>query len=788
MTDKAIVIVKRLSNPKEMEAPEVRYHRFYAMDRTENPNVSPLTEITTETQFSSTVQQRCDVIAVLDAPFQVPLVVRNARAIDAGRRFDVYAWLSVKIDPSREFCSWVRGKLLKKGELTDIDIWEELYGPFGLGDFFKALFNEANVSLLEKHGKGAIDFSGMAQHLPSWLPWSKETILSCFPEPSSGTPSSELQRAIDAVGKIERIHIEEESKIGTKIKEGTDEVLRNWGTDLKEALKKHPFLVVFSVIAFFILFSIFKGCFTDWRTANDTKRIEKQIEDAARIEKKKKAKPTKGTLSVLVEKKGTDGARELLKRESEKFALQVVEEVSEKTKSWRNGEKITLPAQDWEKISTRVQAFAVNSDEEFSCTISGNDITLIAHPQAVRTVSLDISALRGDTGLIEAVQKAFNIRFGGNTVASGIPIRSRRLEEVRQEVSRQNILIQEFTKGTLAFSPDLGAIARTDPSVANLPAEELLRRADTFWRDVAPGKFVSIPQTAKELRQRFAPLDHPFTEGFDEAEKQLDILRRDIIQTTDDGIRFLAVCNVPWRQFSSEIPADKNAKLRDIQDAVKSLGELKAAVDTRYNRVAFDRDVAAFDAKKTEMLEWSRRMFACYQEQQDRIAQLRRIQQDILTAKETRDFSKIPEFEKRIDEAESRRAKKMKYETDVGMLIASYCQETQFHHLFGDQWTKAMITKYREKVAQAESRVRQRSAVFAEEVTRCFQTATLKKALSKGDELARALKENHRALSETEKKSVYLSEDPRETALLFGLRNGVQMLRRAQMRSSQQVR
>lgn len=773
MKEKKLIVVKRISKGNEINDKNLGHCTFWGIER----NEAVACQLDNERMIDTALKEGNQVLAVSSAVILAPLAfeVAESGGITRWRVADV---MHVKIDAA---CQAFRDEFISKlseGEIYyDTDLWNRL----NLEAHFKHLINGQKAAQLAAHGSGVIDSSQfnvadeIRPNMPDWCVYQRDEGMVVD---SANAPYSQTWlKALAISDKEERL---EEARKGTVRgiwEDESKEIVRKWLRDSLQSLKNHPFATISLTILVLLMLYYGHGCISSFNEKQEKSREQERV-------KWDVVKPVKGAISVKTSALAADErAAKLLKGEAESFARDTIADVSSKTKAWRDGGKIELPAKSWAAIVTRVQKFAAESAGEFTCEVSGNDITVVAHPEVVKSYTLDVDLLRTDAAAIGVVSKAFGVSFGGQTRLGPMPIRSAKRKAALKALDGTQVKVElGGDKSEIVFAPNLAALSRNDPSAAGMTDAELSKKADAFWRDVAAEKFSSIPKAYEDIRLRFSALDHEFTDGFEAAERDLAVLLDDIAQKKQECAVFLAECGAPWRQYSAAMPSDKNAKVRTVREAQNGLDALKKSAQARYDRVSFDKDIAQFKKNKEQFIFWSGEMIKVYNAQQARLAQISQLRQNMANALNARNFSQIAAFESSIADFENAQRANRTREVQIGQYVQSICSVNYFDQTFGQKWMKAIIRKYAAKVAGVDLLTQKTVADFSSDIQRLFGAATLDKALDHGRRLSESVIDNHKEARDGKT----LSEMGAEIALVCGLRNDLSVLKRAQRKFGQQ--
>lgn len=763
MKEKKLIIVKRVSKAEEFRAPELDHCKFVAITRVGGDGPQDLDD---ERAVGTALSSGYRVLAVCNIPVPVPFVVLNVKALNDNRIMHVSGFITVRLNTGMDFYEWVLSKLKKCSEVLDADFWEELYCRYGLDDYFKHLVNSEKVVQLEKHGMYATDFPDINEKFKNWFTFN--SVDSFRVENANDEPSAALMRCMNAVDKAMQPSI-------------IDEIGKTWLNRLVQALKDHPLKTIAGLVCALIVIYIAHGCLSSYSQEKDARDHLRGIKHATEIAKAAELKPVKGSISIRMEDGAGTRAAKILNDAAAAFARDTVSEKSGKAKAWTNARKIELPAKDWAQIVTRTQSFAAESAGEFTCEISGNDITIVPHPDRVREYVLDVAFLRGNAELVGKVSKAFGVGFAGQAKVGPLPIRANIRRSALRSLDGSEVRVEAIGEGNeMVFSPNFSHLAKADASVACMNDAEISKKADEFWTEVAAAKFVTIPKAYADLTARFEPYNKDLTDGFEEAGSELESLKLDVEDKIAEGKAFLGECDKPWRQYSEAKPADKNSKVKAVSDTVKSLELLQASISARSNSIAYDKDVAAFKKGKDEFIYWATEMLKCYHEQQARIARMGQIRQEIVNARAANDFGKIPAFEAQISEAENSQRANRQREMQIGQYVASVCNKQYFDQTFGSGWVKGIVRRHSANVAGVDAKARMLTADFSSDIQRLFGASTLDKALARGIQLAESVADNHREARDGKT----LSEMGSEVAYISGLRNDIIVLKRVQRKYS----
>jgi len=786
MKERKFIIVKKLNKKEEFRSHELDHCKFVGIARASEAKTpeelkTPAPEpLRNEREIEAALSDGWLVLAVCNIPVPVPFVVLNVEAVDDKRKFNASGFITVRLTTGQEFYDWVLGALTETDEVLDTDFWEVLYCHYGLDDYFKHLVNCEKVAQLEKHNIHATDFPDFGEKLRKWF--SLNSVDSFRVESSDDEPSAALLKCINAVNKAKNREEARKKTLVGILDEGRKTMIRTWAKKFIDAMTSHPFRTLFTVAVALIAVYFLRGCLSSYSEEKAAQDTIRGIKNATAIAEAANKKPVKGSISVKCVGTGDEAAENLLVLAAQGTARDLVSGVSNGTKAWRDGGKIELPANSWANIVTSVQKFAAESAGEFTCEAKGNDIVIFAHPEVVKSYTLDVDLLRTDAAAIGLVSKAFGVSFGGQTRLGPMPIRAAKRKTALKSLEDTQVKVEVGGDASaIVFAPNLSALSRNDPSAAGMTDAELSKKADAFWRDVAAEKFASLPKAHEDFRLRFSALDHEFTDGFEAAERDLAVLLDDIAQKTQECSVFLAECGAPWRQYSAAMPSDKNAKVRAVREALGGLESLKKSAQARYDRVSFDKDIAAFKKNREQFLFWGGEMIKVYNAQQARLAQMTQLRQNMANALNARSFSQLAAFESSIVERENAQRANRTREIQIGQYVSSICNADYFDQTFGQKWAKAVVRKYSAKVSAVDTLARQAVADFSSDVQRLFGAATLGKALDYGRRLSEAVVDNHKEARDGKT----LSEMGAEVASVHGLRNDVAVLKRAQRKLGQ---
>ena len=777
MKEKKLIVVKRIAKGGEINDKNLGHCTFWAMER----NGAVASQLDNERMIDAALKEGSQVLAVSSAVVLVPLAFEVAEA--GGTRWRVADIMSVKIDAASlafrdEFISQ-----LNEGEIYyDTNLWFRL----NLEAHFKNLINGQKAAQLHAHGSGAIDKSQfdvakeIIPSVPGWCIYIRDE--GMVVDPANAPCSATWLKAVAISDKEERLEEARKKTVTGILNEGGKTMSRTWAQQFINAMTNHPFRTLFTAAVALMAVYFLRGCLSSYSEEKAAQDTIRGIKNATAIAEAANKKPVKGSISVKCVGTGDEAAENLLVLAAQGTARDLVSGVSNGTKAWRDGGKIELPANSWANIVTSVQKFAAESAGEFTCEAKGNDIVIFAHPEVVKSYTLDVDLLRTDAAAIGLVSKAFGVSFGGQTRLGPMPIRAAKRKTALKSLEDTQVKVEVGGDASaIVFAPNLSALSRNDPSAAGMTDAELSKKADAFWRDVAAEKFASLPKAHEDFRLRFSALDHEFTDGFEAAERDLAVLLDDIAQKTQECSVFLAECGAPWRQYSAAMPSDKNAKVRAVREALGGLESLKKSAQARYDRVSFDKDIAAFKKNREQFLFWGGEMIKVYNAQQARLAQMTQLRQNMANALNARSFSQMTAFESSIVERENAQRANRTREIQIGQYVSSICNADYFDQTFGQKWAKAVVRKYSAKVSAVDTLARQAVADFSSDVQRLFGAATLGKALDYGRRLSEAVVDNHKEARDGKT----LSEMGAEVASVHGLRNDVAVLKRAQRKLGQ---
>lgn len=761
-----MVIVRVLKSASQFGSDAFMHCSYWALDSATSDE-SKLSALKSRDQVSNALKANLKVIAVSAIEFLVPYSSHDA--MDSHRRYVVGGYVTVKVSPRGKFYDWVMRELMQGAtQLDERDVCREIYARYGLGDFFNGLVNSENVEALVRHGKGATVFQDIPTHLPDWCDFGGidsfrivDTQVEVIPE------TILLASAAKAEAQAHRQGMDDIVEMGRNI-------WWTWFARGGKYLAEHPFKAIGGMVGVALAAYLLTGWISDAAKQREAKEAERN----SQMEASQSSRWVEGLVSVV--RNGEDGvAWKILHRDAETFLNDLFRRESNGTKSWTNGAKVAMRADRWERIAVAVADFAAKSDGDYGCeTSKGRRTKLVANVRNVPRCTIDVAALKGDAELVGAVAKTFGVEFGGSDSLSGVPVRACGREAAIKQLAQKAIRGEDRGERIVCF-PDVVALA----VAAGLPKEmgyaEIEKRAAEFWA-AASARFGEFPAALKTLQARFAPLDRKYAAGFDEAEAKLRELISDVSAKQNESGAFAAQCDAKWLKFSANAPADRERRIREVRDAIKGMSALKSSAEARYVRVAFDKDIAAFDAAKSNPVTWGVKMIECHNAQQARIGAVRQILQEIGLAKETRDFTKIASFGERLAQCEKVRLEKRQYEMQVGQYVQSVCQESYFGMTFGKEWVRAMNKRHGARIPEAATVAAQKSADFANEIVRLYQAANLEKALKKGAGLSAGVIDNHREAADG--KTV--DSMGAEVAAIHQVRSAIAVLERIRRKSA----
>lgn len=768
MAEKKMVIVKRIKDASRFGSDEFLHFSYWALDNAISKE-SKLSELHSKDEARSALGQGLKVIAVSSIDFCVPFFVADAK--EGGQYYVAGGFISVKVSPRGKFYDWVVRELqMGKMSLDEGDLCREIYTRYGLGNYLNDLINSEKVQSLIQYGVAATEFRDIPTYLPEWCDFERIDSFRLVDTRGEVVPTTiiaaknAMEKALDG-GAIENLN--------EMIREGAKEVGKSWLRKIFKTLSEKPLTVLAGAVAVVVSMYLIKGCFSEI----SKERQLRDVEHGKKIAMSESTRWVDGSISLLFSGENAS-ARKVLEHDAEMFLIDLFKVEAKGLKVWRNGALIDLPADKWERIIAEVMKFAAESNGDYDCnTEDEREIKLIANTDNVHLYDFDVEALRADAGLLSEIEKTFGVGFAGSTVLGGVPVRESVKSNALKSLSGKKFRI-EVADTKIVFLPDLSALASDSGLPAGLSYDELVKKADSFW-ERAQSRFDDFPKSAKLFAERFAPLDKRCTSGFAEVESALKDLLDDIASKESDARMFLGQCGAKWLQYSEKMPADKGQKVRLVRESLEKMKSLRASVTARYDRIAFDKDIAAFNTASKSLLEWGANMIKCYNAQQARIGDVMRLKQDIFLAKETRDYAKIASFKTRLENFERIRLAQRKYEMDVGRYVESVCMKEYFDQTFGKGWIRQMNRKYGLKISVAANESMVKSADFTREIVRLYQGRDLDRSLEKGTMLSQAVIDNHREARDG--KTV--SEMGNEVAALYEVRKSILVLERIQRKS-----
>ena len=687
MKEKKLIVIKGIAKAGEMHDRALAHCRFWEVARDE-----PVAcELTSEAMLSKSLKANNQVLAVSTATINVPLAFEVGET--GGARWRVADIMHVKVDPS---CAGFRDEFLGKlgaGETYyDTDLWFRL----NLEAHFKNLINGQKAAMLAAHGSGAIDpaqFNVSDQirpSLPDWCVYGRDEGLVVD---SAKAPESQTWlKAIAIADKEERV-----DWLRKLIEFLRKQIITRWLVDAGGYLEKHPLQLICWIVAIIVAGRLGLGCLSSY---NDKKAAEdtiQNIKNAAAISEASKHKPVKGSLTVRMENGAAEMAATILRKEAESFARSVISSNSGKSAAWVDGKEIVLPASAWANIITSVQRFASENSREFSCEVSsGNKIVILGKPGKLRQRVLDIVELRGDTELVALVEKAFGVRFNGRESIGPIFIRgkdeSSKLDAIK---TTGKIRVEWRDNGErMAFVPDLQAlVGKGDKSATGLTDKELMDVADAFWTVTASSQFDSIPKKYEAVVSSYRECMANKSDDLNVLENRLSIIHDDAKDLNNVVLEFLlSIEEKPWLKYSAKMPADVNARLRDVGDTVRNLEKLQRSIGMEIDHVRFDKDVAEFCAARDSTVKICEELVSVRAAQVKRIAAVKQLGEEISLAVKLSSFDKIEPFNAKISEIKAELAKVRESEALSAGRALSSC--ARYDAVLGADWVAAMRGKY----------------------------------------------------------------------------------------------
>ena len=246
-------------------------------------------------------------------------------------------------------------------------------------------------------------------------------------------------------------------------------------------------------------------------------------------------------------------------------------------------------------------------------------------------------------------------------------------------------------------------------------------------------------------------MDHDYAEGFEVAAEKLGVLSESISQEAQKASAFLADCDQECLLFTA--PADRPTKMRRVDDAMRNMNQLKIKVDRRLSavkgqadaarlRAAFNTEVERFEAtRKKWMADVAELIANAYNKQVARKNALTTLRDEIVSARDRRDFDEISSFSKRIEDAKAVRLNVAKGEDMIVQRVSPTLAFSYVDGAFGTTWARKMKKGF-SGLGDASSIVDDKVARFEQEVVGCFcPVGTRKRTLEKALEQARALAE-----------------------------------------------
>lgn len=664
MREKKLIVIKRVSDASEVSKRTLDHCQFWGIERGSKTAI----ELNDRRMVEQALKKNCQVLAVSTASILVPLAFEIS---EVGRaKWRVADIMHVKIDPT---CPAFRDEFIAvfaddpKGIYYDTNLWERL----NLEAHFTNLINGQKAAMLAAHGSGAIDKSQfdvgkeIKPSLPDWCVFCRDEGLVVFDRESH---SNTWDNAILLRDK------------GTRL-EG---IFGIWNEKIKKALKEHPIKTGLGVLAFLLAAYFARGCLVSYSTIQNQKR------EANRMEWETK-KPVKGSISIVVANETDPEAGKLLRGVAEAFARGTITVNSNKTSSWADGKKIELSAKVWSNIVNSAQRFAAENKGEFTCKVSGNDITILADTSKVRNFTFDVSQLNGDVALVGKVEECFpEIHFNGRRTVGPRPVRATTVAAATKTMQSGDVRMDLVNNDTFVFSPNL--VNMVSPEMRGRSLEELRDDAEKFWREDAAQKFAAIPQEVDSLTSEFSQLDHDYTAGFAEASQSLGILSDECGRKAQEYKTFVALCNERWRSFFA--PSDIVSKRAMVLNAVNKLEMMKVKVDSRRNLVALSEGLFQFDQKEANWRRGVADTITAYNAQAMRKQNVVALIGEIAAARSRNDFSEVEAFAGRIAAMKAARLQAAKAESSAAQMARPTFSEAYIRENLGKGWAKKMKLAY----------------------------------------------------------------------------------------------
>lgn len=738
MKEKKLIVIKKISKASEYNESTLVHCSFWAIERdSKTPAL-----LDGENTVAQALKNNCQVLAVSTATILVPLAFEVA---DRGHgNWRVADIMHVKIDPA---CEAFRDEFIsvfadndKRDVYYDTDLWRRL----NLEAHFKNLINGQKAERLAAHGSGAIDPSQfnvkeeIKPSMPDWCVFNRDE--GMVVDSANADYSVTWIKAYAIADKEVRVEQERKESATGIFEEGRKELARTWIKKSMQSLKDHPFKTIGGIVVFLLAVYYIGGCLSSYNEKQANNREQERIKWDA-------VKPVKGSMTVRADDSSNEAAWNVLRRDAEAFARDVISRKSSGQKAWANGEKIELPANTWAAIVTETQKFATDSKGDYICNVSGRDVVLVANTSRVKSFLLDVTQLNKDIGMVGTVGAAFGVEFNGRDKIGPRPVRAKTVADAAIKFRNGDVRMELIGGDTFVFTPDFSSLVANDPALKGKSYGELKAQAEKFWHEDAAGKFVSLPADADALVARFSALDHEYGDGHAEAIQALDALAQDCARKSAECKTFSGLCNERWRSFFA--PADMACKRGNVLNAAGRLDALMVKIDARRSLVSFDEKIAAFKTNEQTWWKGVGATITAYNNQVARKQQIMTLVNEMAGARDRNDFSEINGFSARLANLKAQRMSAAKDEMLAAQNARPTFSEPYVREMFGRNWVKLMKAEYA-SMSGVQTTAEGMAQAFDEAAIRYFcpegsRNRTLAKAMENACAYADIVSYNHNA-------------------------------------------
>lgn len=694
MKKNAFVVVKKIRSAEEFDDKSLHHCVFWALKQRGEKGKKgecPFDSITDIKALKTALSEKLEVFAIAETPLEVPVVVENVVSYESQRKYNVYMRFSVKINITKEFYDWLIGTALPERQrdfLFNTELSKECYDRLVGG--VKSLMNgeKENVGLIVRFHREAVGKIGedkFAKYLPGWAELAGDKISICDAEPVGENSAQfiEIRRAVTDI-------------------------------DIPPAPPPPPPPLWKKVLKFFFWLAMF-GCLTGGV--------------AYWLQPKGVEQPALGSVSVSTASAGDAKVAADLRTKGEAFVRELIARKSNEAVAWGNGKQLTFRIKDWAQIAIELQRFAEKSGGEFTCDVINNDITLIPHPERIKSVVYDVAALAGHAELVKAVEDAYQVRFYGRSEIGPVPLRAAAARDALEKIEKTVIRVKLQDEGArLVFF--------VDPS--------LIKKADDFWANVAPERLSALSHASDGLKAALSECAAKMEAGMEVPSSTLAAFGAEIAELSKSVESFIADCRRDWLKYATTLLQDKEARLSALKADVTKLSSLHAATSAAHHRLLVKRDVAAFNDAKTEFLAAGAELMSCYDAQQARIAKLQQLLQQIGNAKSMRRYGWVSHFKQKIADATAEMEEHAVKERADASRIGALCTMSYYNSTFGDEWVSLVVGKYGKSndIRQIVQEAAQNAAV---EICRVFGATPVEKALEKGRQIAVRVENNFKS-------------------------------------------